>query len=552
MANLIRTGGGGSGGSATLITKSITQNGTYLATDDNADGYSEVTVDVVGGGEVVTQFRYIKWQITANGGQSHMQMSEFGFKDSNGNIMTLPSGYSASSSLPTVSANEGVDRLFDGSTDTKMTMSFPSGSVEDIVIDFGSGNSIDITEYPYYYWCSGVDDSQYVGRNPQSWKIYGANTSDFSDGVLLDEVAYITQTRVNKAVIYQGLMVSPVQGGGTPIITDLISTPTTSASTEPFADSYYSSEQVDMRPWCAFDKTLENYWASADGTNHYIGYKFASAVVVNRISMQLRIDDPSFSLGQAPIRWVVEGSNDDGTTWETVNESGYYWASYQDSHIYDFENTTAYKWWRVRATRVQNGQRIFGLAELGFYNVSYVNMVEFKNYLKFNGEGIILPWTINSDYKFEVTFYDTTYYNDRAVIANDNGASYFHFTEYSNRYYYQTSYNSESSFGSWSAGEHTIIYNDEDGKISFDGTVVGNSNIPDNNSVHYQIGGRGSRTSVQAYYGYIKDCKIYSKSTGTLLYHLRPAEVLGLSCLYEEVTGKLFSNATVEVVDTIT
>lgn len=49
MANSIRLGGGGSGGSATLITKSITQNGTYLAQDDNADGYSEVTVDVAGG-----------------------------------------------------------------------------------------------------------------------------------------------------------------------------------------------------------------------------------------------------------------------------------------------------------------------------------------------------------------------------------------------------------------------------------------------------------------------------------------------------------------------
>ena len=76
--------------------------------------------------------------------------------------------------------------------------------------------------------------------------------------------------------------------------------------------------------------------------------------------------------------------------------------------------------------------------------------IEYKNYLKFNGEGIILPWTINSDYKVEVTFYDTTYYNDRAVIGNDNSASYFHITEFSNRYYYQTSYNSESSFGSWS------------------------------------------------------------------------------------------------------
>lgn len=36
--------------SATLITKTITENGTYSASDDNADGYSEVTVDVPSSG----------------------------------------------------------------------------------------------------------------------------------------------------------------------------------------------------------------------------------------------------------------------------------------------------------------------------------------------------------------------------------------------------------------------------------------------------------------------------------------------------------------------
>lgn len=41
---------GGGGGSATLIEKSITENGTYNASADNADGYSSVTVDVAGGG----------------------------------------------------------------------------------------------------------------------------------------------------------------------------------------------------------------------------------------------------------------------------------------------------------------------------------------------------------------------------------------------------------------------------------------------------------------------------------------------------------------------
>ena len=45
---LYRCGGGGS--ASTLITKNITQNGTYDAQDDNADGYSSVNVNVSGGG----------------------------------------------------------------------------------------------------------------------------------------------------------------------------------------------------------------------------------------------------------------------------------------------------------------------------------------------------------------------------------------------------------------------------------------------------------------------------------------------------------------------
>ena len=43
----VRTQGTGSGGGGgTIISKSITANGTYNASDDNADGYSPVTVNV--------------------------------------------------------------------------------------------------------------------------------------------------------------------------------------------------------------------------------------------------------------------------------------------------------------------------------------------------------------------------------------------------------------------------------------------------------------------------------------------------------------------------
>lgn len=46
----VKTEGTASGGGATLITKTIDTNGTYNASSDNADGYSQVTVNVSGGG----------------------------------------------------------------------------------------------------------------------------------------------------------------------------------------------------------------------------------------------------------------------------------------------------------------------------------------------------------------------------------------------------------------------------------------------------------------------------------------------------------------------
>lgn len=49
-ASGVKTQGTGTGGSATLITKNITANGTYNASSDSADGYSSVTVSVSGGG----------------------------------------------------------------------------------------------------------------------------------------------------------------------------------------------------------------------------------------------------------------------------------------------------------------------------------------------------------------------------------------------------------------------------------------------------------------------------------------------------------------------
>ena len=54
-------------GSATLITKSITHNGTYNASSDNADGYSSVTVNVSGGGGSVSRLFTANYWVDTSG-----------------------------------------------------------------------------------------------------------------------------------------------------------------------------------------------------------------------------------------------------------------------------------------------------------------------------------------------------------------------------------------------------------------------------------------------------------------------------------------------------
>ena len=48
------------GDAPTLITKNITQNGTYNASSDNADGYSDVIVNVSGSGSSIGIPREVK------------------------------------------------------------------------------------------------------------------------------------------------------------------------------------------------------------------------------------------------------------------------------------------------------------------------------------------------------------------------------------------------------------------------------------------------------------------------------------------------------------
>ena len=75
-----------SGGTPTLITKSITVNGTYNASSDNADGYSSVTVNVSGGGSGTTDVPLTR--ISDDNG-NEIGTWYMNFEDANGNVFKV-------------------------------------------------------------------------------------------------------------------------------------------------------------------------------------------------------------------------------------------------------------------------------------------------------------------------------------------------------------------------------------------------------------------------------------------------------------------------------
>lgn len=164
-----------------------------------------------GGSSTKTKFRYLKWHITDNGNNNNvLQIAEVEFRNENNVAFTMPTGFVATSSMSPYNPEDDVYVLFDGTDRKLVLLPWVSGtSVEDITIDLGAGNYLDISEYPYFCWKSGGDDSHFFGRAPRIWQLYGANQSDFSDTVLLDDTTIPINTQ-NSIWAYKSRMLNTI------------------------------------------------------------------------------------------------------------------------------------------------------------------------------------------------------------------------------------------------------------------------------------------------------------------------------------------------------
>lgn len=173
----------------------------------------------------------------------------------------------------------------------------------------------------------------------------------------------------------------------------------------------------------------------------------------------------------------------------------------------------------------------------------------FKNYMKFNEEGFLTPWTLNADHKVEVVFYEKEYKNLRTIFGTTYNHTRMHLSTYNNKYY-SSSGTGESNFGAWSAGEHTFIANNGNRHCEFDGEEVFDYTPTTDNNLRYMI---GCRTGIKdyAFSGWIKSFKIYSLATGELLHDVRPCRLYNSDCMFDPISGIILTNTTAKAVDSI-
>lgn len=116
---------------AKLVTKEITENGTYDATDDSANGYSSVTVNVEGGGGS-SDFSTAILTVNGNFKQSDLFIAPLIDKDPNNEDIAFPMIQSGNSTNTVILYKGRSSLLFMGSQSRTITV---SGNIEDV----GSG-----------------------------------------------------------------------------------------------------------------------------------------------------------------------------------------------------------------------------------------------------------------------------------------------------------------------------------------------------------------------------------------------------------------------------
>lgn len=372
----------GGGGSSVLIPKTITQNGTYDPTDDNADGYNNVIVNVQGSGDA----------------RIYHFLDETYYMEETGLICTLSSRqftktYSDPSFVAYYRGTTGytgpllVSKTENGATYTT------SGSTFRPTQETIDGETWYVSNTEYFVPYDPVSTAGYATKMTGSYATaklaaeallqlaYDATITengpytvpegydgfgDFNVDVEADtETLSVTQNGTYTPSTgkdgFSRVTVN-VQGGGGSV---LVETP---VYARVIADSEFTSIVSGMgRPSAANAMGSDTYsWWGADSSGqHYLLITMPEAIAIKQVKFSNYWNNSSSTWHSSRV--VLEGSNDN-TTWDTLlDETDLPQSDTQNEYL--LQNTTAYLYYKFTCYSTTQYYTGLGKVQL-FYEIS--------------------------------------------------------------------------------------------------------------------------------------------------------------------------------------
>lgn len=161
------------------------------------------------------------------------------------------------------------------------------------------------------------------------------------------------------------------------------------------------------------------------------------------------------------------------------------------------------------------------------------------SYITATGGQKINTGVIPNGHTIRVKYEMPAYVNDAHLFGTDAGPSACHFTTYSNRYYWGTG-SGESSGGTYTNGQHEVVYNDKNGNVSFDGAALGSAG-KGSSSNELTICARGTANFQGKLYYFI----VSEKDTGAKIRTMFPArrDSDGAVGMYDTANDVFYGNS---------
>jgi hypothetical protein len=253
--------------------------------------------------------------------------------------------------------NEGIDKLYDGNSNTKW-------------LDFSSTSWVQYTfSSPQVWNCykmvSGNDSPE---RDPKDWNLQGSNDGG-ATFTILDTKAAQAWTRRNQIITfnfnnstaYKIYRINITANNGTNLIqlSELtFGTQSQGLIVTSRGDNASNGEGINK----LFDGNYNTKWLDFSITS-WVNFKYSTGTVWNKYTFVSGDDYPE----RDPKNWVLKGSNDNGNSWVVLdNQALQFWSSRNQPKDFSFANNNEYTTYRLEITQNNGANNIIQASELTF------------------------------------------------------------------------------------------------------------------------------------------------------------------------------------------